>query len=279
MTQKYYVASGNFNPEHFEWHTWFDNATPKQELYTGELTQKGLAMQALDAKGYAQFSGHCQHCGQRIRYCCVFLNTAHDELVVVGETCAEHRMNLSLNQFQIEREREAAQRLISRIENAKTREEWLAEDEARVTLIDWLLKQDVYANDFYCSLKRQYEKDGKLSDKQVAAIEKCKAREEKWKAQREEDTKNAKPAPNGRLVVAGEIVSLKIVHNQWGAMEKMTVKADGGYRFFCTVPNSLYDGETELKGSRVELTVTLKQSNDDPTFAWGKRPSKASFIK
>lgn len=75
-------------------------------------------------------------------------------------------------------------------------------------------------------------------------------------------------------MVVGKVVSLKWVENEYGSTLKMTVLADGGYRVWATVPAHL----NPATGDRIELHITLEKSEKDPTFAFGKRPTKKSRL-
>lgn len=134
---------------------------------------------------------------------------------------------------------------------------------------------------------RNLVKYGSFSDKQWAYFAKCldtvkKAPDELAnKAEREaqrmaEKEANCKPAPEGRLVVKGKVISTKVQEGQYGYEHKMLVESVDGWRVYLTVPSAI--GNVE-KGWEVEFTATIKPSNDDKFFAFGSRPSKASITK
>lgn len=124
----------------------------------------------------------------------------------------------------------------------------------------------------------------RMAEATAKAIEEGRARQ----AARAAERATAQPAPTGRVQVEGEIVAIRSYDGDFGITWKMTVKADAGYRVFVTVPRDLmpdmYNGEEfsahmdGLKGQRVELTVTLAPTGDDPTFAKGTRPTKARTL-
>jgi len=122
---------------------------------------------------------------------------------------------------------------------------------------------------FLFSLAEQVTRNGELSDKQIDAAERAVQRDAKFTAEREA----AADAPTGKVEVEGEVVSTKWTEGQFPAF-KMMVKADTGYRVWVTVPQAIDPG----KGDRVRFTATLEQSNDDSTFAFGKRPAKAQIL-
>lgn len=82
-------------------------------------------------------------------------------------------------------------------------------------------------------------------------------------------------APVGRVEVEGTIVKTKTYDGDYGQTVKMFVQGDAGWKVFVSVPKSL--GEVQLQ-DRVRFTATFTHSDDDSTFAFGKRPSKAAYI-
>ena len=103
----------------------------------------------------------------------------------------------------------------------------------------------------------------------------AKEAERKVEAERKAE---AVPAPTGRVTTTGKVIGTKVVEGFYGGRrtltEKVTVAAELGYQFYCTAP--LYGLEV---GDEIELTVTLTPTDDDPYFAWGKRPAKARLIE
>lgn len=98
---------------------------------------------------------------------------------------------------------------------------------------------------------------------------------------------DATEAPEGRTEVEGVIVATKTYENDFGVTEKMTVLADAGFKVFVTIPSQIGSWECNEDGSytapagrgdRVRFTATFERSNDDSTFAFGKRPAKAQII-
>lgn len=87
---------------------------------------------------------------------------------------------------------------------------------------------------------------------------------------------NSKPAPSGKVVVQGKVISTKMTPNAYGGWDdKMLVEHADGWRVWVTKAAAL--GVVE-KGWVVEFTATLTPSDDDKFFAYGSRPSKASVI-
>jgi hypothetical protein len=90
---------------------------------------------------------------------------------------------------------------------------------------------------------------------------------------------DAKPVPmvEGRVLVKGEVLSVREQEGFYGVQIKMLVKASDGFKLWGTVPAALVD-EVE-KGSVVEFNAAVKPSDDDEYFGFFSRPSKAKVIK
>jgi hypothetical protein len=113
---------------------------------------------------------------------------------------------------------------------------------------------------------------GNISEKQtefvwtlIQRIDNAKETQAKWDAEKAA----AKPAPTGRVDFEGVLVSKKIVEGYYGNQLKGVVKTDQGWKVWLTIPAAI--SETEV-GDRVALRATLEVSDDDETFAFGKRP-------
>lgn len=130
---------------------------------------------------------------------------------------------------------------------------------------------------------RALVKYGNLSEKQWAYFAKCLTTIEEApsilnKQAEIEAAKhaNSKPAPSGKVVVQGKVISTKMNQNAYGGWDdKMLVEHADGWRVWVTKAAAL--GVVE-KGWVVEFTATLTPSEDDKFFAYGSRPSKASVI-
>ena len=90
---------------------------------------------------------------------------------------------------------------------------------------------------------------------------------------------NAKPVPvvEGRVLVKGEVLTVKEQEGFYGIQIKMLVKAEDGFKLWGTVPSALI-GEVE-KGSMIEFNAKIQRSDDDEYFGFFSRPSKAKVIK
>ena len=145
------------------------------------------------------------------------------------------------------------------------------------------------------------------TERQIAALERVAERRAAYKAEAAET-----PAPAGRVVVTGEIVSARVRESDFGTSYKLLIKDDQGFKVWCSLPKaqadeaydlfvsavdaagaSLYDFGPDcwflgvesgtftfagVKGRRITFTATLEQSRDDANFAFGSRPTKGAWI-
>jgi len=140
-----------------------------------------------------------------------------------------------------------------------------------------------------------------FSARMIEATRKAIAAEAAKRAHQE-----AHPAPMGRVVVTGEIVSAKMVESDYGTSYKVLVKDDQGFKVWCSLPKAQADQAIEeyndshpepytwgpacwllgadgtdeqgVKGRRITFTATLEPSIDDISFAFGKRPTKGAWL-
>ena len=137
------------------------------------------------------------------------------------------------------------------------------------------------AHGFLSGLRRKVGDFGSLSTAQIDAARKAYA--DAVQAIEDEEKKIA--APEGRQEVQGEIVSVKESAGNYGISTRMTLKiidADGGWWLANgTVPASLWDAQDDTHtvntGTLVSLTATVERSDSDSSFAFLKRPTKATF--
>ena len=90
---------------------------------------------------------------------------------------------------------------------------------------------------------------------------------------------NAKPVPaaSGRVLIKGEVLTVREQEGFYGPQIKMLVKAEDGWKVWGSVPSAIAD--EVKKGSVVEFNASLKASDNDKYFGFFSRPAKAKVIK
>jgi len=256
--------------------------------------------------------GRCDHCGAGpLRYIVIFHHEPTDKLVTVGTRCAGI-LGLSSRS---ERERRQA------IEDARRRqavETWVAQDEINGEIRSFLNAvattpyHDEQTGDnpfraafpaihggtiaFLDSLNHKLNRYGNLTENQVAAIVKIKARNDERLAAyaaRSAELAEVAPLAEGRREIIGTIVSTKMVEGFGGDdVMKMLVEEADGNRVFGTVPRILmeiaegpwsaedgYYAPVELKGKTVTFKAQVERSSKDEHFGFFKRPTGATLVE
>jgi hypothetical protein len=110
---------------------------------------------------------------------------------------------------------------------------------------------------------------GTLTDRQIEAARATIAR-----IAEEEAAK--RPVVEGRHEVEGEVLKVAEHWSAFGGRDvctlKVTVKVDGGYLLWGSLPSGL--GAVE-RGDRIAFTATVEKSDRDESFGFFKRPTKA----
>lgn len=236
--------------------------------------------------------GTCHICGAWAQYLMVFRHLPTNTYIMTGFDCAfkmELAHDIDPDAFKA-RMKAAWGSIAGRIKARETLESLgltraleLAEVFSPPSRIEqdhgWVKNPDAWPDGkvhvYYVirDLVRKLVAHGSLSEKQVNYLRSLIQQADTWderEAQRQAEHDAAKDAPTGRVVVSGEILSTKVQESQFGMTEKMLVKTTDGWKLWCTVPAALDSTE---RGTKVTLKVTVEPSNDDPKFAFGKRPT------
>lgn len=272
-------SSADFDPSKYEFVDCFDN-NPEWVANDWFPVVRNL----LDG-GYRFGNGsafNCGHCGTRIRYFALLIREDVKEFICVGEQCLHNRFrDLTAAKFQELRKTASLNR------ERATRQERVDALKAASPAIARLLDgndPEVAGSEFLSDIRAKAY-SGRLSDAQVAAVGRAFEgidRRRQWAKERAERAAalvaSGVRAPEGRVEVEGVVLTVKEQEGFRGEpTTKILVKADAGWSVWLTLPASLA-GDAEVKGQRIRVTATLTRSDRDATFAFGKRPSKASFV-
>lgn len=212
--------------------------------------------------------GTCDHCGAWFLYGCAYKNVDSGDVAIVGHICAANYLGLSGHEYSDKRLREAVKRARSR---ARADAKWnaLAPNRREALEFDHYISRD---------LKRNFRKWGALSLAQWALAKKLPA-DAKRHAEEVAARPEAKPVPEalleGRSPFSGKVLMTKYVENMYGSTLKMLFLDDRGFKLWGTVPAALDGG----KGDTVKFDAALDAADDDPCFAFFKRPTKAETLE
>jgi hypothetical protein len=222
--------------------------------------------------------GHCDVCGRYLKYNYLCRDSAGKSFIV-GCDCVEKLDDTRL-MTAVQIAHEKAQK---RAENQRKIAVAMANRAKRVA--DWLEVNPELADAYsHCTthddvwhvakdIAHKVGEYGSISPKQIAILVR-----EYDKFLNPKVKELVTPAPTGRLVVTGEVISFKWVPLPFGynaGTLKVLVKDDRGFKVFGRLAASLEKAEV---GSRVTFTATLEPSQDDPGFAFFARPAKGEVL-
>ena len=132
--------------------------------------------------------------------------------------------------------------------------------------------------------------DYELSEKQIAAAAKVLQGDKDREAARAAEKAALSPVVEGKGTITGTIVSVKFKDSQFGGAWKMIVLDDRNFKVWGSVPAAIFDQQREeaaegenpfiehIKGRKVSFNATIEASEDDKTFGFFKRPTKATLL-
>ena len=149
---------------------------------------------------------------------------------------------------------------------------------------------DIEFDDFLCSMRASVVRWGRLTEKQMAAVERSMAREEQ---KREAAAKLAEAGPlkGGTQTVEGEIVSWKSSEGYMGGTRfRATILLTTGHKINGTLSEKFWNGVEDLsreigldegvnlslEGLRVRMTCEIERK--DESFGFYKRPRKVEIL-
>lgn len=219
---------------------------------------------------FANVPHNCDHCGAHIRYIVVAHHVPTDSFIAMGTTCAE-RLDMSLDEHRIKNLKEVAKKRKATIEQGGRYQGFLSLNPDYKAALEKMHEHGIYT-EFLDDVSFRAFQYGSLSDRQIEAFIKAVDREIDRREQRAKESEESAPAVSGRHEITGEVVSIKSQESYYGYTLKMLVKQADGAKYWGTVPSAI----DPQKGDTVTLTATCEVSRDDKSFAFYKRPSKAS---
>ena len=157
----------------------------------------------------------------------------------------------------------------SRLEADAAREAFREEHSATIAVLKAYAPKDAFLAEL---LDRIENGVGFLTEGQLAAVVPAIERLEAREAAK-------RPVQEGRYEIQGSIVSTKWQESPFGygnSTLKMLVEVDG-FKVWGSVPRG-FDGPLE-RGDRVAFTATVEKSQDDESFGFFKRPTKARRLE
>lgn len=151
-------------------------------------------------------------------------------------------------------------------------------------------------NTFIHSIACRLMLNGTISEKQAASVIKARAGERKYEAAKAESAERATGIPvnllGKRSRIEGRVTGAKWKTTEWGDSLRVTLTIEtpegGEYRLNGTLPSKVMDAlrqETPsldegdaIKGRRIAFDAKIERSDQDATFGFWNRPTKAALI-
>jgi len=224
----------------------------------------------------------CDCCGAIFTYGTMYRHIPSNQILTFGTTCSDNTVGLnSKKDLEISR-------LRAKVAAAKLAAKVAAERKVNRFALRALCKSNAVVfnalrmrrgNEFFLSVLNGYIARGKLSDKQMSALEKSVERQLAWNEKKAAEPEPTQPLTAGRQLIAGEVLSLKYQDSYYGETYKMLVRTGDGNKVWGSVPAALDTNDREIKvGDSIQMTAGVKVSDNDKAFGFFSRPSKASFI-
>lgn len=232
----------------------------------------------------------CDSCGTGFFHGAAYLHNPTNTVVSIGQICAGELWTYP--DFDTKERHRKTRAAATRKMNRELREagdEYLAEHFSdQMAIIEAFNNEDLpqhrklfYAVGVWNDMIRSARRYGVLTDRQLAFANKLVTEVEDFLEYVEKEAETAAPVPvtDERLEVTGTVLSTRWQdgYAYGDRVFKMLVKDDRGFKVWGTVPRSLgYDLE---RGTKVRFTAAVEQSNDDETFGFFKRPTKAEVLE
>jgi len=285
----------NFDPADYRVVGYFDNQPP--EMYWGETASsyadrcegwriEGRILFGMDFRSKVHC---CVHCGNRsVRYVAAVRHEPTGDVVCFGGVCATNRLPLAgRDQFRLNYIRSNAENQRRHAERMAKVGKYLEANPEFKVVYDRREHEIHQRNGFLQNVCHKLLQYGDLSDKQRDAVIQAAKRDRDYAERKAQEAAQeaANPrgeAPVGRVTVTGHVLAVKWVENIYGGSEKMMLEIDDTRAKVWASTPSIYDDDGTLvkldRGDHVSVRLSLTRSDDDPTMAWGKRPSNGKLL-
>jgi len=272
----------NFEPSHYEVVDYLDNKRPVyygQDMETFEAETKWWETEMANIYGadWVKKIHRCVHCGNgRVRWITATKYLPTGEVVTFGADCTERLGFRNQYQFKLAQLQAKAEAGHAKMKIWNARVKFLAANPAIAEAIEQA-KGEAHAKNFFVQdVLSKLNLYGNLTERQVAAVLKSLARDVEVATQKAAEVAEVKGnAPEGRQTVTGAVLSTKLVEGFYGATLKMLVKLENNSKTWTTVPSKV----AVERGDTVTFTATFTVSKDDPSFAFGSRPTVVNVGK
>ena len=245
--------------------------------------------------------GTCDHCGARFIYGAEYKHK-EGNVIVVGNICADDAFgSLDRRDYDTRRAQSSAKTRRARIANALRAAIFI--EEAGLKSVFSHRDHESRGGEILAELHSKLTNYGSLSEKQVAFARKLAREIENPKplacdfcggadhVAKECPNRGSVPLTDARISIRARIITARYEENQYGSSLKGLFETATGYKLWGTIPAAIhdaffYDSTTvghndktldDLRGQYVTFVARVIRSDDDRSFGFIKRPSKAGL--
>lgn len=273
----------HFEPSDYEVEDYLDNRRP--QYYGQDIDSWRLEIADWEAENARIFGADwirkihaCVHCGNgRVRWITAVRHIPTGEVVVFGADCTERLGFANRKAFKLALLQKKAEGIKGRLKIWNARVAFLEAHPQFVVAIEAVKTNPVHAgNRFAHDVVRKLDQYGSLSDKQVNGVIASLQRDIEFAARKAAQVEEVKgDAPEGRVEVTGEVLSVQERETHFGFVTKMLVKLGNNSKVWVTVPS----GSGIERGDMATFKATFERSRDDKSFAFGSRPFIVNVVK
>ena len=285
----------NFDPANYIVENVLDNKAPRWYMGWGNAALYHEMVDAWKAEMQATFGDNwkekihkCCHCGNgSVRWITATRYIPTGEIVVFGSDCTERLGFENRFAFKLATMKKKALAHDAKVRVWNKREKFLTENPELGAAVTNYYNNPVHTgNNFVRSVLMNLDKYGNLTERQVTTIIESLKKDRQFLADRlaKQAAIAAAPvevkgdAPNGRVTVTGEVVSVREYPDPFtfgGTTLKMLVKLPNNARVFMTVPRKAAEVN---RGDKVTVTATFTPKVEDKSFAFGKFPTLVNRV-
>ena len=265
----------NFEPSDYAVVDYLDNKRPQYcggdvDAYREDIKMWEADMRAVLGADWIKKIHRCVHCGNgNVRWITAVKHAPSGETVVFGSDCTERLGFANKVAFKLALLQSRAD---TQAKNFKLYQAKVAFLAANPAIADALVRinEPVHArNSFAKDVLGKLAVYGSLSARQIECVLSSMQRDiERAASQAVEAVEPKGDAPSGRADVSGVVLTIKTQESDYGSVTKMLLKLDNNSKVWLTVPA----GADLNRGDRCTVRATFTVSNDDKSFAFGKRP-------
>lgn len=263
-----------FNPADYTVIDYFDNKPPQAE-YSGNWSENGAAAFAILRDQWLkereelfpeQNCYRCEHCGQtNVRWVVSVRHNPTGKHVCFGNECAFRLEFATRGDFRAAQVQQRSEARAANIRRLIERERFIA---ATPGLVELLARAEKSTNSFVRDVVAKLNRYGSLSPAQISAVGNALDRDERRAVEKASEPQPTTPAPEGRAVVTGLVLTVKEQEGFYGTTFKALIRLTDHNKVWVTQPS----GSNFERGWTVTLRASWTRSDKDAHFSFGSRP-------